>query len=131
MIIVTRHSSIKMTPVKASKKENREKFYANLYQDLIYLNPGKPTFAIGGRVRISKYKRAVFDKGYTPNWTEQTFVDDEVLPTKPVTYKKRFTHLSTRKIYKKQNKRPLEWRKFWNEITKEKVSIGEMEWIFR
>ena len=101
-----------MTPVKASKKENKKKVYANLYQDLIYLKPGKPKFAIGDRVRISKYKGAVFDKGYTRNWTEERFVDDEVLPTKPVTYNKRFTHLSTSKSYKKQNKRPLEWRKF-------------------
>ena len=28
----------------------------------------------------------VFDKGYTPNWTEEIFVIDKVLPTKPVTY---------------------------------------------
>ena len=27
-----------------------------------------------------------FDKGYTPNWTEEIFVIDKVLPTKPVTY---------------------------------------------
>ena len=26
-----------------------------------------------------KYKRKVFDKGYTPNWTEEIFVVDEVL----------------------------------------------------
>lgn len=26
-------------------------------------------------------------RGYTPNWTEEVFVIDEVLPTKPVTYK--------------------------------------------
>ena len=35
---------------------------------------------------MSKYKRRVFDKGYTPNWTEEVFVIDKVLPTKPVTY---------------------------------------------
>ena len=28
----------------------------------------------------------MFDKGYTPNWTEEVFVVDKVLPTKPVTY---------------------------------------------
>ena len=55
--------------------------------DLIYLKPEKPKFAIGDKVRISKYKRQVFDKGYTPKWTEEIFVADEVLPTKPVTYK--------------------------------------------
>ena len=82
----TIHSSIKMTPVEASKKKNERKVWSNLYGDLIYLKPGKPKFAIGDHVRISKYKRRVFDKGYTPNWTEEIFVIDKVLPTKPVTY---------------------------------------------
>ena len=50
------------------------------------MKPGKPAFAIGDKVRISKYKRQVFDKGYTPNWTEEIFVIDKILPTKPVTY---------------------------------------------
>ena len=81
------HSSIKMTPVEASKKKNESKVWSNLYGDLIYLKPGKPKFAIGDKVRISKYKRKVFDKGYTPNWTEEIFVIDKVLPTKPVTYR--------------------------------------------
>ena len=29
----------------------------------------------------------MFDKGYTPNWTEELFVIDKVMLTKPVTYK--------------------------------------------
>ena len=37
----TRHSSIKMTPVKASKKENEERVYANFHGDLIYLKAKK------------------------------------------------------------------------------------------
>ena len=82
----TKHSSIKMTPTKASEKENEEKVFANLYGDLIYLKPKKPKFSIGDKVRISKYKRRVFDKGYTPNWSEEVFVLDEILLTKPVTY---------------------------------------------
>ena len=82
----SRHSSIKMTPVEASKKKNESKVWSNLYGESIYLKPGKSKFAIGDRVRISKYKRKVFDKGYTPNWTEEIFVIDKVLPTKPVTY---------------------------------------------
>ena len=28
----------------------------------------------------------MFDKGYTPNWTEEVFVVDKVLPTKSITY---------------------------------------------
>ena len=82
----TRHSSVKMTPAEASKKKNESKVWSNLYGDLIYLKPGKPKFSVGDKVRISKYKKKVFDKGYTPNWTEEIFVIDKVLPTKPVTY---------------------------------------------
>ena len=82
----TYHSSIKMTPTEASKKENEKKVFTNLYEDEIYLKPKKPKFSIDDKVRISKFKRRVFDKGYTPNWTEEVFVVDHVMPTKPVTY---------------------------------------------
>ena len=57
-----------------------------MYGGLIYLKPEKPKFSIDDKVRISKYKRRVFDKGYTPNWTEEVFVIDKVMLTKPVTY---------------------------------------------
>ena len=57
-----------------------------MYGDLIYLKPKKPKFSFGDKVRISKYKRRVFDKGYTTNWTEEVFVVDKVMVTKPVTY---------------------------------------------
>ena len=83
----TKHSSLKMTAIEASKNENEKKVFANLYGDLIYLKPKNPKSSIGDKVRISKYKRRVFDKGYTPNWTEEIFTIDKVIPTKPVTYK--------------------------------------------
>ena len=57
-----------MTPVEASKKKNGNTVYFNLYGDMEQLS-AKPKFKIGDEVRISKYKRKVFDKGYTPNWT--------------------------------------------------------------
>ena len=82
----TKHSSIKMTPTEASKKGNEKQVFANLYEDEIFLKPGKPKFTIGDKVRLSKYKRKVFDKGYTPNWTEEVFGIDKVNLTKPVTY---------------------------------------------
>ena len=82
----TYHSSIKMSPTEARKKENENKVFAYLYGDLIYLKPKNPKFSIGDKVRLSKYKRRVFDKGYTPNWTEEVFVVDKVMLTKPVTY---------------------------------------------
>ena len=82
----TKHTSIKMTPTEASKKRNEKQVFANLYEDEIYRKPGKPKFSIGDKVRISKYKRPVFDKDYTPNWTEEVFVIDKINLTKPVTY---------------------------------------------
>lgn len=38
-------------------------------------------------VRISKYKIKTFDKGYTPNWTEEVFIIDAIQPTNPIIYK--------------------------------------------
>ena len=75
-----------MTATVASLKENEKQVFTNLYEDEIYLKPKKPKFSIGDKVRISKYKRRVLDKGYTPNWTEEVFVIDKVNLTKPVTY---------------------------------------------
>ena len=42
---------------------------------------------MGDKVRISKYKRKVFDKGYTRNWNEEIFTVDKIQYTNPVTYK--------------------------------------------
>ena len=47
----------------------------------------KPKFKIGDKVRISKYTRKTFDKGYTPNWNEEVFTVDKNQYTNPVTYK--------------------------------------------
>ena len=47
----------------------------------------KPKFKVGDKVRISKCKRKVFDKGYTPNWTEEVFIIDKIQYTNAITYK--------------------------------------------
>ena len=75
-----------MAPNEAREPENYGKVYWNLYGDLGSQNRG-PAFRIGDTVRISKYKRKTFDKGYTPNWTEDVFIIDEIRPTDPITYK--------------------------------------------
>ena len=56
------------------------------YPDEIYKRIKTPKFRISDRVRISKFKRNLFNKGFTPNWTEEIFVIDEILKTKLVTY---------------------------------------------
>ena len=83
----SKNRSIVMTPNIAKKPENYRKVYWNLYGDLRAERSDKPAFKIGNTVRISKYKRKTFDKGYTPNWTEEVFLIDEIRPTDPITYK--------------------------------------------
>lgn len=38
-------------------------------------------------MHINKFKREVFDKRYTPNWTEEVFTVDRIQYTNPITYK--------------------------------------------
>ena len=74
-----------MTPNEASRKENENKVWRNLYPEL----GGKilsPKFSIGDNVRITK-KKEIFDKGYTERWTEEVFKISKIQLTIPVTYK--------------------------------------------
>ena len=80
----TKHSSIKTTPVESSKKKNESTVCFNLYGNMEQFS-SKPRFKIGDKVRISKYKRKVFDEGYTPNWTEEIFLVDKIQSTNPIT----------------------------------------------
>ena len=67
------HSSIKITPKEASRKENENKVWRNLYPEL----SGKtltPKFWICDSVTIIK-KKKTFDKGYTQRWTEEVFLN--------------------------------------------------------
>ena len=82
----TRNSSIKMTPVKASKKENELRVWRNLYPKHLEIYDIKPKFSIRDKVRISE-KKKTFEKGYTTRWTEEIFTIVEVKHTSPVTYK--------------------------------------------
>ena len=82
----TRHSSIKMTPVKASKKENELTVWRNLYPEHLEIHDINPKFSVGDQVRISK-KKKTFEKGYTTRWTEEIFTIVEVKRSRPPTYK--------------------------------------------
>ena len=82
----TRHSSIKMTLVEASKKKNELGVWRNLYPDHLEIRDIKPKFSVGDKVRISK-KKKTFEKGYTTRWTEEIFTIVKVKHTSPVTYK--------------------------------------------
>ena len=82
----TVHSSIKMTPVEASKKKNELTVWRNLYPDRLKIHDLTPKFSVGDEVRISK-KKKVFEKGYTTRWTEEVFTIVKIQNTNPVTYK--------------------------------------------
>ena len=77
------HSSIKMTPIEASREVNENKVWRNLFPEF----GGKtliPKFSIGDNVRITK-KTKTFDKGYTQRWTEEVFTISKIQLTIPVT----------------------------------------------
>ena len=81
----TIHSLIKITPKEASRKENENIVWRNLYPEF----GGKtlaPTFSIGDNVRITQTKK-LFAKGYTQRWTEEVFKISQFQLTIPVTYK--------------------------------------------
>ena len=82
----TRHSSIKMTPVEASKKKNELTVWRNLYPDRLKIHDINPKCSVGDKVRISK-KKKTFEKGYTTRWTEEIFTITKINHTSPVTYK--------------------------------------------
>ena len=82
----TVHSSIKMTPIDASKEENELTVWRNLYPDRFKISKLTPKFSVGDEVRITK-KKKVFEKGYTTRWTEEIFTIKEIQNTDPITYK--------------------------------------------
>ena len=64
------HSTIRMSPIEASKKINEKKI-KNIYNFVKTKKLGK--FKIGDRVRISLEKNT-FEKGYETNWMQEIFV---------------------------------------------------------
>ena len=72
-----RHGTIKMKPTDVKD---------NTYIDTdTEVNDKDPKFKVSDHVRISKYKN-IFDKGYTPNWSEVVFVINKIKNTVPWTY---------------------------------------------
>lgn len=81
----TKHSSIRMTPIEASKEKNENTVWRTLYADM-EKDRITPTLSVGDKVRITK-KKKTFEKGFTPRWTEEVFTVSRVLYTIPPTYK--------------------------------------------
>ena len=72
-----KHSSIKMSPIKASGQTT-----LNISYDI---PPIPAKFETGDIVRISRVK-GLFEKGYLPNWSEEIYKIVKVKPTNPPTY---------------------------------------------
>ena len=84
----THHRTIKTTPTNVNK-ENEKEIWSNIYGSFdvnIISPPLKYKYNIGDLVRISKSK-ALFDKGYTANWTREIFKIYHRYPRTPPVYK--------------------------------------------
>jgi len=80
------HSTIGMSPVKASLKENEKKVLENIISKTRSIPRRKAKYKVGDKVRVSRTK-SVFEKGFLPNWSEELYIIDKVQKTMPITYK--------------------------------------------
>lgn len=82
----SRHRSIKMIPVEASKKENTELVYANLFPNNVKNDINKKIkYKIGDTVRV-KINKKIFDKGYEQNFSNEVCIINKIYKSIPVTY---------------------------------------------
>ena len=79
----TYHRSIKMTPSDARNPSNYQHVYNALYGNV--RKSTSPKFHVGDKVRITR-KKGTFEKGFTPNWTEELRTISTVKATNPTTY---------------------------------------------
>ena len=79
-----KHSSTKLSPKSKyfNKQLSEDKKINKKNNNLL---PLSYDFKIGDKVRISKFKKK-FEKGYTPNWTDEIFTIYAINMTNPVTY---------------------------------------------
>ena len=81
----TKHRAIGCTPSVARQPASYEQVFNKLYKKKTEERKKVPRFQVGDQVRISK-KKKTFEKGFTPNWTEEVFTISSVKSTKPPTY---------------------------------------------
>ena len=72
----TKHNTIKMKPIDVG---DNKRVYIDEH------NEKDSRFKVGDRVRISKFKN-IFPKGYTPNWSKETFIVYKINDTVPYTH---------------------------------------------
>ena len=81
----TCHRSIKLKPTDARKPANYKHIHNALYAKVNARKATSPKFHVGDKVRIVR-KKWTFEKGFTPNWTENVLTITTVRATKPPTY---------------------------------------------
>ena len=88
----TVHSTIRMTPTEASKKENEEKVFNIAFkideeeiEEEIEEEMSKIDLKVNDRVRITR-KKEEGAKGYEANWSDEIFKIREIKKTKPLTF---------------------------------------------
>ena len=79
----TYHCMIKYTPALAREPSSCQHVFEAFYDEKQWNIPTK--FNVGDRV-CSVKKKKKFEKGFTPNWTEELFTINEVKDTNPITY---------------------------------------------
>lgn len=79
-----KHRTINMKPINVNKK-NEKSLLNSVYNHIKIVEKLPSKFKMGDHVRISK-NRAEFEKGYTPNWSNEIFTISKVKLTNPVTY---------------------------------------------
>jgi Integrase core domain/Chromo (CHRromatin Organisation MOdifier) domain len=82
------HSSIGVSPINVTRENEHELWLRQERKgpQRVTQRDVNTVFTVGDQVRISVAK-GPFGKGYLPNWTEQIYTVNEVLPTKPMQYK--------------------------------------------
>ena len=76
----THHRSIKLTPSEAHNPANNQHVHNALYAKVNDRKATSPKFHVGDKVRIIRMK-GTFEKGFTPNWTEEVFTISSVKAT--------------------------------------------------
>ena len=80
----TYHKTIGMKPINVNSK-NESIILKQSFTKLKTIDPRGLKFKSGDSVRISKF-RDLFEKGYTPNWSNEIFKIKKVQMTNPTTY---------------------------------------------
>lgn len=79
----TVHSAHGLTPIEAAKPESQAVVWEKLYSKYMFLPDKKPRFAVGDRVRLSKYK-IQWAKESDQTFTTEVFVISKIRTTRPV-----------------------------------------------